>query len=341
MKQLNTALFFSMTYSFIEDYIPHTNGMSSCTKESYRDALNTFWNYVHDIMHLDIRKFKFSDSTYDFVLNYRNWLIDEMDYAPSTVNHKIVVLKSYIHYAALKDFSLSQFDITLSKIPLLTVPKTILPIIDDETALKELLSQPKNTHIGRRDRLIISLLFDTAMRVSELVNLIVRDVCINSDLPYVRINGKGRKERIVGLSDKSVCLIKDYLQEFHSDYDLDFPFFYTVIHGVRGPMSIRNIQRLLQKYSIEVKNAGFNIPDKVSPHMLRRTRATLLLQEGVNIYDVADTLGHSSAQTTSDHYARSSLDQKRKAMNKSINAADLGEQKWPNDIEELKKNCGL
>ena len=75
--------------------------------------------------------------------------------------------------------------------------------------------------------------------------------------------------------------------------------------------------------------------------MLRRTRATLLLQEGVNIYDVADTLGHSSAQTTSDHYARSSLDQKRKAMNKSINAADLGEQKWPNDIEELKKNCGL
>ena len=341
MKQLNSALFFSKTYSFIEDYIPHTNGMSPLTKESYRDALSTFWTYVHDIQRLDIRKFKFSDATYDFALDYRNWLIDEMNYAPSTVNHKIVVLKAYVHYAASRDFSLSQFDISLSKIPMLTLPKRILPVIDDETALEELLTRPKNTHIGRRDRLIISLLYDTAMRVSELVKLIVRDVRVNADPPYVRINGKGRRQRIVGLNDRSVNLIKDYLQEYHDDNNLDSPFFYTVIHGIRGPMSVRNIQRILRKYSIEVKNDGFNIPDKVSPHMLRRTRATLLLQDGVNIYDVADSLGHSSAQTTSDHYARSSVAQKREAMNKSIIIEDIEKQEWPDDPEELKRNCGF
>lgn len=341
MSTLDTKLFFSMTYSFIEDYIPHTNGMSQRTKESYQDALGVFWKYVTDVNHLNIRRFKFSDCTYDFVLNYRNWLIDEMQYAPSTVNHRIVVIKAYIHYAALRDISLSQFDITISKIPLLTLPKTILPIIDDETSLKELFSRPKNTPIGRRDRLIMSLLFDTAVRVSEIVKLKVRHVCVNNEIPFVRIEGKGRKQRIIGLSDKSVKLIKDYLQEFHFDSDPDSPFFYTVIHGNRNHMSIRNVQRLLKKYSDEVKNDNINIPDRVSPHTMRRSRATLLLQDGVNIYDVADILGHSSAQTTADHYARSSLKQKREMMNKVTKDIPEEKQEWPDDILELKKNCGL
>ena len=341
MKKINTSYFFSMTYGFIEYYIPHTNGMSSCTKESYRDALGTFWTYVHEIRKLDVRKFEFADCTFEFILDYRNWMIDEMRYAPATVNHRIAVLKAYVHYSALREISLLQFDIIFSTVPLLTVPKRILPIIGDGIVLKELLSRPKNTRTGRRDRLIMALLFDTAVRVSELVNLKIKDVCIDTEIPYVRIYGKGRRQRIVGLSDRSVTLIKDYIQEFHKDHEPETPFFYTVIHGHLGKMSVRNVQRLLSKYSKEMKEAGFDIPDHVSPHMLRRTRATLLLQDGVSIFDVADTLGHSSAQTTSDHYARTSLEQKRAVMNKASDPTETVEPEWPDDIEELKKNCGL
>jgi len=341
MNKQNEYLFFSKTYSFIEDYIPHTNGMTSCTKESYRDALGTFWTYVTDIKHLNIRKFSFSDCTYEFILNYRNWLIDDMKYAPSTVNHRIVVIKAYVHYAALCDVSLSQFDIIISKIPLLTIPKTILPVIDNEKILSELFSRPKNTRLGRRDRLLMSMLFDTAMRVSELVKLTLRDVCVNVEIPYVRVNGKGRKQRIVGLCDRSVNLIKDYILEYHAEYNLDSPFFYTEIHGQCHSMSIRNVQRVIQKYSQELKEDGCDIPDNVSPHMLRRTRATLLLQNGVSIFDVADILGHSSAQTTSDHYARSSMKQKREMMNKATGNTTPAEQMWPDDMEEFKKRCGL
>ena len=341
MKNTERTLFFSMTYDFVENYIPHTNGMSLCTRESYRDALGTFWTYVNEVCHLDIRTFQFSECTFDFLLDYRNWLIDEMKYAPSTVNHRIVVIKAYVHYSALQDISLSQFDIILSRIPLLSVPKTILPVIDEETVLKELFSRPKNTRIGRRDRLIMSFLFDTAVRVSELVKLSLNDLCVDTEVPYARINGKGRKQRIVGLSDRTVHLVKDYILEYHADSTPDTPFFYTEIHGLRGPMSIRNVQRLLSKYSKEVKRDGYNIPDNVSPHMLRRSRATLLLQEGVSIFDVADTLGHASAQTTSDHYARSSVKQKREAMNKSLSSFDPEKQEWPDDVLELKKKCGL
>lgn len=341
MRKGRRDLFFSMTDHFLNNYVTHICGCSEHTRASYRADLNTFVDYVHDERRLDVRRFRFSDCTYDFLLDYRNWLIDERKLKASTVNHKVATLKSYMHYAALRDASLAQFDVAVSEVPMLTIPRGIRPVIDDEDCLRALLAKPKNTRLGRRDRLIMAMLFDTAIRVSELTGLKVRDVCHELEEPYILVHGKGRHERIVGLSDNTVSLIKGYVSEYHPEGDDEAPFFYTVIHGTRNAMSTRNVQRMLSRYGRLVKEDGYDIPDSVSPHMFRRTRGTMLLQGDVNVYDVATMLGHASPRTTLNHYAQTSISQKREAMRAGSENVPEEEQRWPEDMDEFKKSIGL
>jgi len=340
MKKLEN-MFFSMSHDFLEVYIPQNRGSGNHTKESYKDGLGTFWDYVRNKLQLNIRKFKFSDCTFDLVLDYRNWMYDSKGYAASTANHRLAVLRAYLHYAAARDVGLQQIDNAVSQVPLLSTPKDILPIIENRDSIKALLSSPKNTHTGRRDRMLMSIIFDTGGRVSEVTGMKLRDVVYNASVPYVQFHGKGKKERVVSLADETVKLIRSYVEEFHPEMDMERYFFYTVIKGTAGRMSERNVQRILHKHGLEAGGRDPGIPQNVSPHMLRRTRASLLYQDGTDPLLIADRLGHSSVQTTMDHYAKASNEQKRESMNNLHGYLPVEEQKWPEDLEELKRLCGL
>lgn len=112
--------------------------------------------------------------------------------------------------------------------PFLKVPKLTREVIPDD-ALKALLSAPSDTKIGRRDRLILILLYDSAVRVSELLSMNVSSVNLEADIPYLRIYGKGDKERIVAITDKTTDHLKNYLKVYHKVIDPDSPLIYTVI----------------------------------------------------------------------------------------------------------------
>lgn len=102
---------------------------------------------------------------------------------------------------------------------------------------------PKNTHLGRRDLMILVLLFDTAVRVEELVKLKIENTILSVTEPYILVEGKGGKERTVALNSKTIALLKDYMEEFHTG-------------------------------------------------MFRRTRASGLYQDGVDISLISKVLGH-------------------------------------------------
>lgn len=339
--KLNKSLFFSRTHDFLEVYIPKQKDGSEHTKNGYRDALSCFRKYLLEHLHIGIRSFRFSDCTYNVLLTFRNWMIDEKGYKPRTVNQRMAAIRAYVHYAASEDVSLQQIDFALSAVPFIRVPKIIQPVIESTDTLYALLNSPKNTHLGRRDMMLMTLLFDTAVRVSELVNLQVNDVVTESDVPHIIVTGKGNKQRMVGLCDKTVLLIQSYLAEFHKDRNPHDYFFYTEIHGSRNRMSVRNVQRILKKYGDELRDTGVDIPDNVHPHMLRRSRATNWYRSGISVFMIAEALGHSTAQTTVDHYAISSLEQKRRIMDKNQEALADVKQEWPDDEDELAELCGL
>ena len=333
-----------MTLDFLDVYIPQ-DSPSSKTVKTYRDGLTVFRRYVCEEKHLSIRRFRFDECTFDFVLDYRNWLLDDRKQARSTVNNRLAAIKSYVRYASARDVTLQQVFLSISEVPFLRIEKKILPIIEDTETLKAFLDSPPNTRTGCRDTMILSVLFDTMIRADELIRISIGDLCMNAGIPYILIHGKGNKERTVSLSEKVIPLIKEYMKEFHgSSADIpDFPFIYTVSHGEVHRMSERNVERIVKKYADITRLKYPSLPDPVYPHMLRRTRGTGLYRDGVPIEAIAVAMGHANVQTTRDHYAFPSLEQKRAVMEKGTGVISIGneEPEWPDDEDELARLCGL
>ena len=140
---------------------------------------------------------------------------------------------------------------------------------------------------GLRDRAILELLYSSGLRVSELVGLNLNQ--LDLDLGIVRVMGKGKKERIVPVGTKAIEAIKSYLEERGMGKG-DHPIF---INALGGRLTARSVGRLIKKYT-----RGAGIFRKVSPHSLRHTFATHLLDAGADIREIQEMLGHSSLSTT-------------------------------------------
>jgi len=334
-------LFFSKTWDFLHVYIPKQKNGSSSTAKNYKQGLKAFRIYVNEVAGISTNKFRFKDCTYDFVLDYRNHLHDVKDYKETTINNRLAVLKSYMKYVSARDISLQQFAFSISEVPFLRTPMVMQPIIEDTEALAAILNMPKNTLKGLRDKVLMSILYDSGIRVQELVSLELKDVRLDTEEMYLHIHGKGNKERKVCLSKKTAALVRQYVKEFHPDRNKDVPFIYTVIKGKQDHMSIRNIQKLIKKYADKVKNDYTDLPDTVSPHTFRRTRGTNLYRDGVELPVVSLLLGHPDTKTTREHYASPSIEQLRDALSKKTDVGPEEEQLWPDDEEAISRICGL
>lgn len=226
-----------------------------------------------------------------------------------------------------------------SKVPFIKgsqkVKETITP--DDLAAL---LSAPSDkTKTGIRDKTILILLYDSAIRVSELRELKIDSMKLNEPILYIRVRGKGDKERIVSITDKTVEHLKRYIKIYHLEKDSDYPLFYTVIKGHISAMSTGNVERIVNKYAEMIRPEHPNLPQKLYPHMLRRTRACGLYQNGVELELVSRILGHTSTQTTRI-YASPSIEMLKAAMeNASDEISETAE--WLDDEEELARICGI
>ena len=141
----------------------------------------------------------------------------------------------------------------------------------------------------------------------------ISSVNLEVSIPYLRIYGKGDKERIVAITDKTAEHQKDYLKVYHEVIDPDAPPIYTVIKGHKDRMSVGNVERIIKKYAVQIRSEYPNLPERCYPHMFRRTRATNLYQDGTEPELVSRILGHSSTETTRI-YAVPSVDMMRKVM---------------------------
>lgn len=340
-KILKENLFFSMTWDYLNIFLPSQNQKSNKTVKAYCDALTIFRRYVSEECKLSIEEFEFEKLTYDFILDYRIFL-ENKGYKPKTVNHRISVIAAYIKYVAMKKTELMQIYLNVSEVPYVKETQEIKEIIENPEALQMLFSSPKPSKIGIRDQIIMTILYDSAIRADELINLDLLDVNINNDVPYLRIYGKGSKERIVPISENTVLLIQNYIRIYHAS-GRSSPFIYTIINGRKNRMSERNIERILEKYGDIVREIYSDIPARIHPHMLRRTRATGWYRDGVPIETIAVLLGHSNIQTTRKSYAKPSAEMLKSEISKSDTPLieELSEKTlWEND-DELARLCGL
>ena len=339
-KHPSPPLFFSMTYEFLQLYLPKQCGRSPHTVEAYRDALSLFRRYVVNTLGISIGKFTFAECTRECVLGFMKYL-SELNSKPGTRNQRLAALKSYLAFAADKDVTLQSNELEVKRVPQCKVPKTEKTVIGEE-AMAAILRQPANTKMGLRDRTMMILLYDSGARLAEILGLKVSDVTLDGDNPYIRVNGKGSKERVVPITVKTADHLTHYISVYHpNERPKTNLLFFTVIKGVTAMMSERNVERLVKDYACKAQSSCPSVPNHVHPHMSRRTRATQLHQNGVSLSLVSRLLGHATIETTRS-YAKPSL----KMLREAIESVETPGEKavtpiWEADEAMMAKLCGL
>ncbi|EQB89773.1 site-specific recombinase XerD [Clostridium punense] len=334
-------LFFSMTLEFLETYLPRQLGRSPKTIKSYRDSLTIFRRYLYEKYQISVAVFKFEDCNQKCIQEFIIYLKNNGN-SPGTCNQRLTALKSYLWFAADRNITVQSVALSISKIPQCKVPKKEKETLTEE-ALTAILQQPPNTKIGLRDRVIMILLYDSAIRLEELLCLTLKDLSLQAANPYIRISGKGNKERIVAITQKTAEHLKQYLTIYHKDdLNMNQYVFITKIKEVIDKMSSGNVERFIKHYADSARVKYSKIPPKVYPHMFRRTRATDLYQNGVELELVSRILGHSSTETTKV-YAKPSIEMLRKAIESVQIPAQANEQPlWTScDEKEIAKLYGL
>lgn len=273
------------------EYLEIERGRKHNTTENYRFYLERFSDWANHPNVKDIDK--------ELIRKYRLWLNRMTDnhgepLKKNTQNYHLIALRSFLKYLAKQDIkSLAPEKIELAKIPERQVE--FLEGGDLDNLLIAPMEVEQKEIIQFRDRAILELFFSTGLRVSELASLDKEDLNLKKD--EFTIRGKGDKLRVIFLSNQAKHWIKKYLDK---RTDMEPPLFIRHdrarnINGkeVLGGLTPRSIQRIVKKYT---KVAG--ITKDVTPHTLRHSFATDLLQSGADIRSVQAMLGHSSITTT-------------------------------------------
>lgn len=249
---------------------------------------NTVINYQVDILEFnDYVKGQLLNIQKETVNSYLNYLYDEK-VSKSTIARKLSSLRTFYNYLLDKEV------IEINFFSFIKNPKKDkrLPRFVSDNNIDKMLAIPDiRKPLGQRNLVIMRMLYATGVRVSELVNIKVKDIEINERT--IRILGKGSKERIVVFGVNTQNELKKYLDD--GRYKLDTRNSeYLFLNKDGNRLSSRYVRKILDDTIIKA-----SIEMHVSPHMLRHTFATEMLNNGADLVSVKDLLGHESLNTTS------------------------------------------
>ena len=291
---------------------------------------------------LNVSKIELKDNTKEIVVEFLDWLQSHRQCSNATRNVRLAAIHSFFRFLQYQHpENLDEWQRILS----IRAKKAETQAINYLTidGIKLLLEQPDtSTRKGRRDLAMLALMYDCAARVQEICDL--KPFSIRLNKPYtIKIVGKGSKARIVPLMEEEIVHIIRYmtennLLEAHSGMS---PLFYN---SRKEKLTRAGINGILKKYSnmARIKKSSL-IPEKISCHTLRHSKAMHLLQAGVNLVYIRDFLGHESVQTT-EIYARADSKQKREAIEKAyVNIIKKETPAWieNNNLLEWLKNFSL
>lgn len=266
------------------EYITEEKGYSANTLAAYRNDLSQFMDY------LGMRVSTWDEVDRNIILDYIMHMKSEQEYASSTVARKVAAIKSFFHY--LVEQGKLEDDPTAT----LDSPKVRkrLPKAIDQRDLERLLEEPsrEQTPKALRDRALLEILYATGLRVTELVSLNVDDVDVASGTLRL-VRAKGKAERIVPIHQRAIGPLRDYLEQGRIQLLRD-PTEPALFLNHRGRRLTRQGLWLIVKHY--VREVG--ITEDVTPHTLRHTFATHLIEKKADLEYVQELLGHANISTT-------------------------------------------
>ena len=312
---------------YVENYIKHINDIASGTRLYYIRDIYSFLDYLIDIRNIDG---SVKDVTIDIIDEVTPMEIDDYKIYlkqyecngnvrsnnQGSIKRNLTSIRGLYNYLYTNDF-IKNNPTAKVKIPKPDQKAIVLMDNDESASLLNAARYGDNLSdrrrifhelYGLRDTTILSVLLGTGIRVSELVGLNITDVSLkNNSMKVIR---KGNKEDIVYYSDELTEILKNYVEYRKHLHPLEGHEDALFLSSHRKRIGVRTIELMVKKYSMES-----GIIKHTTPHTLRRTYGTRLYESSSDLYLVAETLGHSSVETTKKHYAAMSEKRKKAARN--------------------------
>ncbi len=263
-------------------YLEVQKNYSIYTRNNYQRDIEDFLTFCND------RRISYLEITYPDAQSYLVYLYEEKKNQASSVSRKISAIRRFYQYLSNQNITQN------SSFSLLKLPKKEkkLPKFFAYNELEELFCIPnQSTPLGQRDALILEMLYATGIRVSELVGIEIEDIHLVDKT--IHILGKGNKERIVYFNQATANRLKKYLADGRKILNQEqLSFLFLNQHG--GQLTTRGVEDILERI---IQKTSLN--KHISPHMIRHSFATHLLNEGCDLLSVQQLLGHESLSATS------------------------------------------
>ena len=248
-------------------------------------------NYIRDINEYDqflkINKIKYNCVNYDICIKYLN-LLNEKNLSKSSISRKLSSLRTFYKYLVIND------KVNNNPFLLVSSPKKekILPKFINYNNIEEIFNIPNlKTKEGQRQRVILDILYSCGVRVSELVNIKLKDIDFSDRT--ILIFGKGSKERIVRFGEYALDILNVYINDGRVKLLSGISSDYLIVGDKKEKLSTRRVEQIID----DIINQT-SIKLNITPHMFRHTFATHLLDNGCELLAVQELLGHESLSST-------------------------------------------
>ena len=277
---------------FLKRLINQKN-VSPQTVSAYRDTFRLLLNFLHAETNKDPSNLSLEDLDVTMILKFLDYLETKRNNSITTRNARLAAIRSLLRYASYLEPASTEIIQKVLAIPLKRSNRPQVGFFSKEE-IEAIINAPDlSTWTGNRDHIMFMTFYNTGARVSEITALRITDVCMDKNA-YVKIQGKGRKERVIPLWKRTRSLLKNWLHFLNGNPNgLLFP-------NARGEALTRyGVKYRLRLAKDIAANKCPSLKDKqISPHILRHSTAMHLLQSGVDINVIALWLGHENPSTT-------------------------------------------
>jgi len=284
--------------NFLNTYLPFSVGASPNTVKSYKSAFRLLLRYLYERKNICADKIEFADLNYETILDFLSWVETERGCSITTRNQRLSALSSFSAYAQNRNFDAATvFRCDTRKVPSKkSLHKLRATFTLEEVAI--LLNLPKNEGTtGSRNRTLLSVMYASGARAQEICDLRVVDVRFNGDAAALTLTGKGGKRRRVGIPKGCAALLKQFIERQGLVGKHDRHVFSSQTHEY---MAVSCIEEIFEKYTglAKEKHPGLFCEGRYTPHSMRHSVATHMLEAGVPIVVIKNFLGHVSLQST-------------------------------------------
>ena len=318
----------SLLHSFFYGWLVEQCNASRHTVISYRDTWRSFLRYVATSKHRSVAKLELADLTAPHVLAFLKHCEEQRKVSIGTRNCRLAAVRSFFAFLLDREPLTAGQCAEVLRIPVKRAPQRELFYLEEHEVAAILAEPDRSTLEGQRDHTLLAFLYNTGARIQEALEICPSSLRLEAPA-HVRLVGKGRKERLCPLWPETTALLRALLQRTPREPDQR-----VFLNRYGEPLGAAGVRFKLAQY---VKRARKKVPSlagkDVSPHTFRHTTAVHLVAAGVDVTVIRSWLGHARLDTT-NHYARASVDTKRKALEKVGGASRPGQAtRWKREAQ--------